>query len=147
MCAAASNMWFSDKFGFGTAIVLGATLQCIGLAIASPRPPFPVLAVAYFLGGFGVALIDAQTNSILTVLPTNQHAKMMMGHGCYGLGAFAAPLVSTQFAQPTPFMIKHWSFHYLTGLGLALTNLITAIVVFRFRTDARTWRSIVVGFT
>lgn len=137
MCAAASTMWFSDRYGFGVTTTLGAAIQCIGLAIASARPPFPVLAIAYFLGGFGVALIDAQSNSILTVLPTNQHTKMMLGHGCYGFGALVAPLVSTQFAQPTTFMLKHWSFHYLVGLGLGLGNLATAVTVHKFRDEAR----------
>lgn len=137
MCAAASTMWFSDRYGFGATTALGAGIQCIGLAIASARPPFPVFAIAYLLGGFGVALLDAQANSMLTVLPTNQHAKMMLGHGFYGFGAFVAPLVSTQFAQPTTFMLKHWSFHYLVGLGLGLVNLTTAIAVYRFRNEAR----------
>lgn len=45
-----------------------------------------------------------------------------------GLGAFAAPLVATQFAQ-----IDRWSFHYLVSLGIALSNAVALAMVFRFK--------------
>lgn len=47
-----------------------------------------------------------------------------------GAGALVAPLVSTQFAQ-----MPRWSFHYLTSLGIALSNTIMLIAVFRFKTQ------------
>lgn len=49
-------------------------------------------------------------------------------HAFYGLGAFAAPLVSTQFSQK-----KHWSFHYLISMGIALTGLVAIVGVFRLK--------------
>ncbi|KAG9031576.1 hypothetical protein FS837_002948, partial [Tulasnella sp. UAMH 9824] len=49
-------------------------------------------------------------------------------HAFYGLGAFAAPLVSTQFSQQ-----KRWSFHYLISMGIALTSLVITIGVFRLK--------------
>jgi uncharacterized membrane protein (DUF485 family) len=45
-----------------------------------------------------------------------------------GLGAFAAPLVATQFAQ-----MERWSFHYFVALGLAVLNTLSMILVFRFK--------------
>ena len=45
-----------------------------------------------------------------------------------GMGAFAAPLVATQFAP-----MKHWSFHYLTSTGLAISAVIGTSIVFRFK--------------
>ena len=45
-----------------------------------------------------------------------------------GIGAFAAPLVATQFAQ-----MKRWSFHYLVSLGLAISNTIFLAAIFKFR--------------
>ena len=47
-----------------------------------------------------------------------------------GLGAFTAPLVSTQFSQ-----MHHWSFHYLASLGLMFSSLIIQVTVYRFRTQ------------
>lgn len=45
-----------------------------------------------------------------------------------GVGAFASPIAATQFAQ-----MRKWSFHYLVSLGIAITNTIALIVVFRFK--------------
>lgn len=45
-----------------------------------------------------------------------------------GVGALSSPLVATQFSQ-----ITHWSFHYLVSLGIALSNVIVLIAVFRFK--------------
>jgi hypothetical protein len=47
-----------------------------------------------------------------------------------GAGALCAPLVATQFAQ-----MHKWSFHYLVSLGIAISNTIVLIFVFRFKTQ------------
>ena len=47
-----------------------------------------------------------------------------------GAGALVAPLVSTQFSQ-----LPRWSFHYLASLGIALSNTVMLIAVFRFKTQ------------
>lgn len=47
-----------------------------------------------------------------------------------GAGAFAAPLVATQFSQ-----LNRWSFHYLVSLGISISNAIILIFVFRFKTQ------------
>ena len=47
-----------------------------------------------------------------------------------GVGALSSPLVATQFAQ-----LSHWSFHYLVSMGIALSNAIILIAVFRFKTQ------------
>ena len=47
-----------------------------------------------------------------------------------GAGALASPLVATQFAQ-----LRHWSFHYLVSLGIALSNTAILAIVFRFKTQ------------
>ncbi|KAF8312635.1 MFS general substrate transporter [Clavulina sp. PMI_390] len=129
--AALVNMYISDKFGYAKAATAGAIIQLIAFTIQAPRPPFPVLAVAYYIDGFGGSLQDAQANALLTMFPTNQHAKMMIGHGMYGLGALISPLISTQFAQK-----KHWAFMYLTSLSLAALTTVVLLAVFRLRSQA-----------
>ena len=42
----------------------------------------------------------------------------------------ASPLVSTQFAN-----LRHWSFVYLTHLGISVFNALLQIGVFRFRSQ------------
>lgn len=53
---------------------------------------------------------------------------MSVLHASYGLGAFAAPLVSTQFSQQ-----KRWSFHYLISMGIAFASLVMTVGVFRLK--------------
>ncbi|KAJ3548188.1 hypothetical protein NMY22_g1355 [Coprinellus aureogranulatus] len=122
------NVWLMDWLGFGKVLVLGATFQIITYAIQSPAPPFPVFIIFNVVNGVGLALQDALANGFVGSLTYSAATKMGILHAVYGLGAFAAPLVATQFSQ-----MEQWSFHYLTSLGLALCNTIILAVVFRFR--------------
>lgn len=47
---------------------------------------------------------------------------------CLGLGAFSAPLVSTQFSE-----MRHWSYHYIISAGMAVSNIFLLIATFRFK--------------
>ena len=47
-----------------------------------------------------------------------------------GIGAFAAPLAATQFAQ-----LHGWSFHFLVSLGIAIVNVIFLVLVFKLSTQ------------
>ncbi|KAI5897112.1 MFS general substrate transporter [Schizophyllum commune H4-8] len=134
------NVPLSTRLGFGKVC---SALQVIAYAVDATAPPFPVLCVAYAVNGAGMSLQDAQTNGYVASLTENQEAKMGMLHAAYGpcgaqpspgLGAFAAPLVSTQFAQ-----MHRWSFHYLTSMGVALANMAISAAVFRFENQDRTY--------
>jgi fucose permease len=57
-------------------------------------------------------------------------AKMGFLTAIYGLGALIAPLISTQFANA-----RHWSFHFLTSLAIALADTIALALIFRGRTQ------------
>ncbi|KAL1722942.1 major facilitator superfamily domain-containing protein [Schizophyllum commune] len=120
------NVPLSERLGFGKVC---SALQTIAYAIDSPAPPFPVLCIAYAINGVGMAIQDAQANGYVASLKDSSEAKMGFLHAAYGLGALAAPLVSTQFSQK-----KHWSFHYLASMGVGLSSVIIQIAVFRFRT-------------
>jgi len=69
--------------------------------------------------------MPSMVNLIIGVynLPTH-----VLGFSVLGLGLFAAPLVSTQFAR-----IPRWPFHYLVSLGLAMINTSVLAWIFRFR--------------
>ena len=45
-----------------------------------------------------------------------------------GVGAFVVPLVSTKFANSL-----HWSFHYLTSIGVASICIVCSSLAFRFK--------------
>ncbi|KAF8484334.1 MFS general substrate transporter [Gautieria morchelliformis] len=127
---ALSNVFFTERFGFGKTIVLGAIGQTIGYSMMAPAPPFPVLAIGYVTNGFGIALQDAQANGFVASLQDNSAIKMNLLHAAYGFGALGSPLIATQFAP-----LRHWSFHFLTSLGLSLANLVALIAVFKLRTQ------------
>ncbi|EAU89256.1 hypothetical protein CC1G_03521 [Coprinopsis cinerea okayama7 len=122
------NMWVGPRYGIGKTLVFGAILQVATYCVQAPAPPFAAFVAMNLVNGVGIAFQDAQANGFVGALTYNQEAKMGVLHAAYGLGAFAAPLVSTQFAQMT-----RWSFHYLVSLGCAIVNLVLMIVVFRFK--------------
>ncbi|KDQ09343.1 hypothetical protein BOTBODRAFT_117278 [Botryobasidium botryosum FD-172 SS1] len=123
------NVYLNDRFGFGKIIVFASSLQLAGYAIQSAAPPFPLFVIAFFLNGFGLGTVDAQSNGFVALLRDSGKGKMSLLHAAYGCGAFAAPLVATQF-----FHMRRWSFYYLTSLALAVINLVALIIVFRFNT-------------
>ncbi|KAJ6595845.1 major facilitator superfamily domain-containing protein [Mycena vulgaris] len=124
------NVPLTDKFGFGKMIALGSLCQIIAYTLQAPAPPFPVFVLSFVINGVGMAIQDAQANGYIASLKHNAETKMGLLHGAYGAGALASPLVATQFSQ-----LHHWSFHYLVSLGLAISNTIVLIVVFRFKTQ------------
>ncbi|KAA1472113.1 MFS general substrate transporter [Dentipellis sp. KUC8613] len=123
-----SNVIFNDKFGFGKTLVLGSASCIAGYAIQISAPPFPVFTVGYFLNGFGLALLNAQSNGYVASL--RDPTRMGILHATYGVGALSSPLVATQFAQ-----LHRWSFHFFVSLGIALLSTAVLCVVFRFRTQ------------
>ncbi|CAE6402594.1 unnamed protein product [Rhizoctonia solani] len=128
MSAAVLNIHLTDRLGFGKVILFGGVLQVLAYSLLSPNPPFPAFCLAYCANGFGLALQSAQANSFIAQLPNNPSTKMGLLHASYGIGAFIAPLIATQFAQ-----LPRWSFHYLCSLGLALLNAFILLFVFKLR--------------
>ena len=47
-----------------------------------------------------------------------------------GVGALSAPLVATQFSY-----LRHWSFHYLVSLAIAILNVVILFIVFGLKTQ------------
>jgi len=130
MLGACTNVYLTDKFGFGKVIVLGSLCQVIGYAIIAPAPPFAALCVGFFIDGIGISLQDSQSNGFVASLKENSATKMGLLHAAYGLGAMISPLAATQFAQ-----IPRWSFHFLCSCGIAILNTIFLVVVFRGKTQ------------
>ncbi|KAI0754427.1 major facilitator superfamily domain-containing protein [Daedaleopsis nitida] len=125
---AASNIWLTDRFGLGKVMVIASVVQTIGYAVDAPAPPFPVFVLGYALNGFGIALQEAGANTFVSSMKGNRATKFGIMHGVYGVGAFSAPLVATQFSQ-----LARWSFHFLVSFGIAVVNLALLIAVFRFK--------------
>ncbi|KAK2462133.1 hypothetical protein APHAL10511_005831 [Amanita phalloides] len=137
----------SDKLGLGKSLLLGSLLPIIGYSLQASAPPFPVYVMAFTINGIGMAFLvrdlllllshrldpiqDALPNGFVAALKNHAHTKMGILHAAYGVGALCAPLVATQFSQ----LHRHWSFHYLISLGIAITNAVILGNVFRFKTQ------------
>ncbi|KAG7448657.1 MFS general substrate transporter [Guyanagaster necrorhizus] len=124
------NIPLTEKLGFGKMIVLGSMFQVVAYALQSAALPFPAFLIAYTINGVGMAFQDAQANGYVACFQKDPETKMGILHATYGVGALCSPLVATQFAY-----FPRWSFHYLTSLGVALTNTILLWAVFRLKSQ------------
>ncbi|KAF8877286.1 MFS general substrate transporter [Infundibulicybe gibba] len=127
------NVYLTDRLGFGTVCSL---CQIVAYTLQAPALPFPVFVLSYTINGVGMALQEAQANGYVASLEKNAATQMGFLHAAYGARALASPLVATQFAQR-----RHWSFHYLVSLGLAVSNAALLSVVFKFKTQDETGAS------
>lgn len=93
------------------------------------QPPYPVFVIAFFIGGIGVAIQDAQTNTFNANLP-RAHLFLGLGHGFYGLGALVSPLIATTIANVTPDF-RYWYYFYFAAVGLGVFNVIFIAITFR----------------
>ncbi|KAG1767983.1 MFS general substrate transporter [Suillus occidentalis] len=75
--------------------------------------------------GFGK---NANSVGYVACIKENAEAKMSIFMAVYGAGALASPLVATQFSH-----LPQWNLHFLTSLGIAISNTIALSVVFRLK--------------
>ncbi|GAA5960701.1 hypothetical protein JCM8115_001803 [Rhodotorula mucilaginosa] len=124
--AALANSWLTHRFGLGKVIVIGAALQAFAYALLIPAFPFPAFPVIYAIGGFGMALQDAQANVYIAGQP-NAEVKLGYLHASYGLGAAVVPLAATAFASSGILFARFYSI----SCGLALVN--TSLLLYGFK--------------
>ncbi|PFH48670.1 hypothetical protein AMATHDRAFT_64868 [Amanita thiersii Skay4041] len=127
---AVSNVPLGDKLGFGKTLVIGSICPIIAQILQSLALPFPVFVMSFTINGFGMALLDAQSNGYVAMLKDSPQTKMGLLHAAYGAGALCAPLVATQFSQ-----LSRWSFHYLVSLAISLINLALILAVFKLKSQ------------
>lgn len=85
------------------------------------NPPFPVVVLAFFLLGFGIA-INLALNNVFCANLANRTLALGGLHGGYGIGGTVGPLMATAIASNG----IRWSFVYFVSLGIALLNLVFA---------------------
>ncbi|THH32029.1 hypothetical protein EUX98_g2166 [Antrodiella citrinella] len=129
------NVYLNDRFGFGKASTFhlrceGACIQLVAYVLLSTGGPFPVMCLGFGFVGCGLALQNAQANGFVGSAKEHASTKFGLLHASYGMGAFIAPLVATQFSQQ-----RHWYFHYVISAGISLSNIVILYLVFRFRSQ------------
>ncbi|WVQ84076.1 hypothetical protein IAT38_006221 [Cryptococcus sp. DSM 104549] len=131
MTAGITNVYITDRVGFGIAAPLGAFMQAVGYVFMCWGSPYPLFLIAYIFNGFGLGIQDAQVNSLTSRLPSAT-TKMFLMHAWYGFGATVSPFVSTAFVQHVPNEVYYY---YAVSLGLAVITLAALVLTFKFRTD------------
>lgn len=123
--------WFGKEIPF----TLVGIFSSLMYGIISSGTVFPVICVAFFLGGIGGAIGNSQANIFLTRLK-DESKYLSYYHANYGFLATVSPLVAT--AAINRGLV--WHYFYFILLGLALTNL--AFLTWAFKganTDLKPW--------
>lgn len=89
--------------------------------------PFPVVALAFFLVGFGIAVNVAIANTFCGSLARGPFILGCM-HGCYGIGGVTGPLIATSIVARAG---APWMRYYI--LTTAVFALSTPVAVWTFR--------------
>ncbi|KAG8776883.1 hypothetical protein FRC12_000640 [Ceratobasidium sp. 428] len=106
-------------------LVIGALCQCIYFTIAAAKGSFPAMIVGFMFSGVGISLLSGQSNAYVAA---QKSAGRYLGwlHGCYGIGAFASPLVGqTLLARGWP-----WPRFFLISVCLGLANTVGTLYAF-----------------
>lgn len=128
--AGLTNVWITDRIGFGLACPLGALAHVISYLLCGTGAPYAVFLVGYAFNGFGLSLQDAQVNNITSRLP-NAGTKMAFVQACFGLGGTLAPFLSTAFAAH----VREVWYYYFVAMGVAIIALVVMLVAFQMRTE------------
>lgn len=114
------------RLGRAKTLVLAQVVITLGYIMLVCKPPFPVVVVAFFFLGIGMASNLCPNNVWCANL---SHSTTALGclHGSYGIGGTIGPLMATGLVtHGTP-----WSTFYFIVLAVALFNLVLAFVSFR----------------
>ncbi len=90
--------------------IIAPLCKIASYVVSSVHPPYPVLPIIFMLAGFGCGLEDGAFNAwIGNFAAANESLGIL--HGCYGIGATIAPLIST--AMITKANLPWYTFYYL----------------------------------
>ncbi|KAI1208329.1 MFS general substrate transporter [Annulohypoxylon truncatum] len=106
-----------QRLGRAKTIALSQICMGVGYIPFICTAPFPLVAISYFLLGFGCAIQLAIGNVFCANLRNNTTMLGLM-HGSYGVGGIVGPLVATAIVSSGAV----WSRYYLLTLGFAIFN-------------------------
>lgn len=111
---ALGSYWINEKVGRYLMLTLSPVFILAMTTIISPAPPYPLVVIAYYIGGLGVAAGLAQQNIFVSSMDKG-HTYLGFLHGAYGAGATVAPLIATAMISAN----VQWSFFFLILVGLS----------------------------
>lgn len=107
-------------------LVAGSLCLLVMFATILSGTVFPVIVVAFFVGGLGLAAISAQANVFLARLE-KLLKYLSLYHGCYGIGATVSPLIATTMVTNG----VAWNYYYLVHLFMALVTATNMYLAWR----------------
>jgi fucose permease len=107
-----------SKIGRSRMLMTACTLMSVGYIILICAPPFPVVVIAFWFTGTGIALFLSTANSWIANL---MNGTIMLGimHGIYGVGGIVSPLIATAMISRG----IRWSYFYLIPLTLSVLSI------------------------
>ncbi|KAJ5713309.1 uncharacterized protein N7483_010490 [Penicillium malachiteum] len=123
--AAPVTHYIDQKLGRARSYTFSMFTLAVAYIIIACQPPFPVVAVSFFLLGFGVALQLTLNNTYCANLP-NSTTALGLVCGAYGIGGTVAPLFATAMASSG----IRWSLFYTIPVAAAVFNLFFATWAF-----------------
>ncbi|KAG8685755.1 hypothetical protein FRC08_012927, partial [Ceratobasidium sp. 394] len=108
-------------------LIIGALCQCVYFTIAASKGSFPAMIVGFVFSGIGISLLSGQSNAYVAA---QKSAGRYLGwlHGCYGIGAFASPLIGQTL------LAKGWQWPRFFLISVCLSLINTAGTVYTFHT-------------
>lgn len=114
------------RLGRAKALILAETLMIVSYIALVCAPPFPVVAISFFLTGLGLAL-NLALNNVFCANLADPATTLGAFHGSYGVGGTIGPLIATALVSHG----RRWSTYYFLTLSISTLNLLFAAWAFR----------------
>ncbi|KAF2789567.1 MFS general substrate transporter [Melanomma pulvis-pyrius CBS 109.77] len=102
-----------DRLGRAKTLILAELIMLAAYIMLVVTPPYPVVVVAFFLLGYGLA-INLALNNVFCANLHPSSAILGAAHGSYGVGGIVAPIIGTAMVSKGIL----WSRFYFLPLGL-----------------------------
>lgn len=130
LIAGLSNVYLTDRLGFGLVTPLGALATVLCYLLAGTGGPYPLFLVGYVFNGFGLGIQDAQVNNVVSRLP-GAASKMSIVQACFSVGGTVAPFISTAFAQHVHAVYRY----FFVAMGVGVFAVVVMVVAFEGKTE------------
>ncbi|XWW93607.1 hypothetical protein V2A60_001541 [Cordyceps javanica] len=116
-----------QALGHARTLGLAQTLMTLSYVPMIAGAPFPVVVLAFFLVGFGIAVNVAIANTFCGSLAGGTFVLGCM-HGCYGIGGVSGPLVATSIVAAAG---APWTRYYILTTSVFALSIGAAVWAFR----------------
>ena len=114
------------RLGRAKTLVLAQAMIIAAYVMLLCKPPFPIVVVAFFFLGLGLASCLAPNNVFCANL-SNSTTALGFLHGSYGIGGTISPLMATALVTHG----RTWNTFYFISFAIALLNVCLAYISFR----------------